>query len=386
VIDAAVVGGGPVGSRTAAILAKEGFSVEILEENREIGRPVQCAGLVSPRTHAILGKPTILNELRAARIRAPLGTVLDVRAPDVRAVAIDRAEADKLVAREAAQAGASIKLGWQLASMKTGPDCVKLVPSKGEPVEARLVVGADGAYSAVRRLSGIEPPAEMLPAFECEIACAGPEASDDTVDIWLGREIAPEFFAWSIPTGSSLRVGLAASPGVKNARELLDSLLARSGLDSSRLLGTYAGVIPIGMVEKPFGDRTMLVGDAAGHVKPLSGGGLFPGLQAAEVCAKAAAKSLEEDELDSRALSHYTAELREALGREVVRATTLRSIFKGLDDAKLDSTLKTLSKRSAVALVAAEGDIDYPSRLSKGLLAKCPGLLGLAPGALKSLL
>jgi len=385
-IDVAVVGGGPVGSRTASILAKSGFSVAILEENREIGRPVQCAGLVSPRTHSMLGGPTVLNELLAAKIRGPLGTILEVRAPDVRAVVIDRSEADKRLAAEAARAGAAIKLGWQLRSMKPVPNGVLLAPSMRDAIEARLVVGADGACSAVRRFSGIEPPSEMLPAFECEIACGKDEAVSDTVDIWLGRETAPDFFAWSIPTGSTLRIGLGASPGPLSARELLDSLLLKAGLDSSRIVGAYAGIIPVGMVERPFADRVMLVGDAAGHVKPLSGGGLFPGLQAAEVCASVASRCLREDKLDSRTLSPYAAELREALGREVVRATTLRSIFKSLDDAKLDSTLKTLGKPSAVGLVAAEGDIDYPSRLSKGLLAKCPSLLGLAPGALKSLL
>jgi digeranylgeranylglycerophospholipid reductase len=386
VIDVAVVGGGPVGSRTAALLARSGFSVAVLEENREIGRPIQCAGLVSPRTHAMLGRPAVLNSLKAARIRAPLGTVLEVRAPDARAVVIDRSEADKLVASEAVQAGAAIRLGWQLASMRVGAGGATLVSAKGESVDARLVVGADGACSAVRRLCGIEPPAELLPAFECELACGADAAASDTVDIWLGREAVPDFFGWAIPTGSALRVGLGMTAGPRSANEMLDALVAKAGLDASKTIGTYAGIIPIGMVERPYADRTMLAGDAAGHVKPLSGGGLFPGLQAAEVCASVASECLSEDRLDAASLARYAARLRDALGREVVRATTLRSIFKSLDDAKLDSTLKALSKPSAVELVSREGDIDFPSRLSKGLLAKCPSLLGLAPRALKSLL
>jgi geranylgeranyl reductase family protein len=368
------------------LLAKAGFSVVILEENREIGRPIQCAGLVSPRTHEMMGRPRILNGLRAARIHGPLGTTLEVRAPDVRAVVIDRSEADKGMAESAVRDGASIQLGWQLAGLKRAAKSVCLTPSKGEPVEARLVVGADGACSAVRRLSDILPPVELLPAFERELACPEAEEADDAVDIWLGREIAPDFFGWAIPTGSTLRVGLGATAGRTNAMALLDAMTMRAGLDASKTVGTYAGVLPIGMVERPFADRTLLVGDAAGHVKPLSGGGLFPGLQAAEVCARFAAERLSRGDLDEKSLAPYSALLRDALGREVVRATTLRSVFRGLGDRELDRTLKTLSKESAVGLVSREGDIDFPSRLSKGLLAKCPSLLGLAPGALKGLL
>jgi digeranylgeranylglycerophospholipid reductase len=385
-IDVAVVGGGPVGSRTASLLAKAGFSVEILEENREVGRPVQCAGLVSPRTHEMLGKPRALNLLKGARVHSALGTVLEVRASEPRAIVIDRSEADKLVAAEAVEAGARLRLGWLLSKLEMKTGCISVYSTDGRKEDARLVIGADGASSAVRRLSGIEPPGELLPAFEYEMACGDDAALSDTVDIWLGSDVAPGFFGWTIPTGSTLRVGLAVCPGEINAKARLDALVSTAGLDGSRVLGSYAGLLPIGTVAKPYADRVMLVGDSAGHVKPLSGGGLYTGLIAAQACAKVACTSLGSGALDGSSLSSYSEELKYALGSEVTRASSLRAIFKSLDDKKLDSTLKTLSKPSAVALVAREGDIDFPSRLSKGLLAKCPSLLGLAPRALKSLL
>jgi geranylgeranyl reductase family protein len=386
VIDVAVVGGGPVGARVAARLASKGFSVEILEENREIGRPIQCAGLISPRTHKMLGGPMVLNKLDGARVRSPLGTTIEVRAAEPRALVIDRSESDKLMASEAARAGARIRLGWQLASMQVEDGFSTLRPVSGEPVRARLVVGADGACSAVRRLAGIEPPAEMLPAFEYELACPGDEGLGRSADIWLGRDVAPGFFAWKIPTGSALRLGLAAEPGDESAKSRLDRLVARSGLGGIQVLGSFAGVIPIGAVGKPFSDRVLLVGDSAGHVKPLSGGGLFTGMLAAEACASASARALDTDELTISGLSSYGREVAGELGSEVSRAASIRAIFRSLDDRALDSVLVALSKPSALELVGREGDIDFPSRLSKGLLAKSPGLLGLAPRALKALL
>ena len=47
--DVIIVGAGPTGGRTATHLASRGHSVFMLEEHTEIGRPFQCAGLVTPK-------------------------------------------------------------------------------------------------------------------------------------------------------------------------------------------------------------------------------------------------------------------------------------------------------------------------------------------------
>lgn len=382
-IDVAVAGGGPVGARVAGLLAKKGFSVAILEEHREIGRPIHCAGLVSMKCHEMLGCPRVLAELRAVKVHSPRGHDLEVRADGVRAVAIDRQETDKSMAVAAVNAGAQLKLGFQITGVRESRESI-FAKSPGEELQARLLIGADGAGSAVRRSLGIDPPEELLPSFETELLDDVGQMSD-VVDVWIGNSVAPGFFAWSIPANGILRVGLAVTPGLP-ARDFLHAHLERAGLSGKKILATYAGLLPIGGVKRPYADRALLVGDAAGHVKPLSGGGLFPGLVAAGTCAEVAAKALDDDKLDVKSLSNYGGLLEKALGSEIARAHTLRAVFKGMDDRALDSTLKTLSKPAAVAYIAAEGDIDFPSGLAKGLLAKCPGLLGLAPRALKSFL
>ncbi len=64
-----------------------------------------------------------------------------------------------------------------------------------------------------------------------------------------------------------------------------------------RIIKTTSGVVPIGMRSRTYGDRALLVGDAACHVKPISGGGLYFGLRGAAICAETAIAALTADEL-----------------------------------------------------------------------------------------
>ena len=71
--DVVIVGAGPVGGHTANLLAKLGHSVLLLEEHNEIGRPFQCAGLVTPNAMKQVGLyDTILEEIDGALIHGHL--------------------------------------------------------------------------------------------------------------------------------------------------------------------------------------------------------------------------------------------------------------------------------------------------------------------------
>ena len=68
-VDVVIVGAGPVGGRAAKLLAERGVSVLMLEEHEEVGRPFQCAGLVTPSAmDAVGGHHTVLQEVDGALI------------------------------------------------------------------------------------------------------------------------------------------------------------------------------------------------------------------------------------------------------------------------------------------------------------------------------
>ena len=77
--DVIIVGAGPVGGRTGELLAQRGQRVLILEEHEEIGRPFQCAGLVTPNAMKQVNLyETILEEIDGALIHGPSGTLVPV--------------------------------------------------------------------------------------------------------------------------------------------------------------------------------------------------------------------------------------------------------------------------------------------------------------------
>ncbi len=143
-----------------------------------------------------------------------------------------------------------------------------------------------------------------------------------------------------------------------------------------------ASGIPIGTVPRYVGDRVLLVGDAAAQVKPLSGGGIFTGMRAAELAVEAALGAFESNDLSERRLLAYPRAFDRNLGEEFRRALYLRRLFVRLNDRELDDLVTALREGHLEGTVVAFGDIDFPSHAARQLLRASPGLVRLLPKAL----
>ncbi|MBC7335892.1 MAG: NAD(P)/FAD-dependent oxidoreductase, partial [Clostridia bacterium] len=101
------------------------------------------------------------------------------------------------------------------------------------------------------------------------------------VEVYIGHEITPGSFGWLVPTvDGRARVGLTAydRPLDRLAR-LLDHprLCGRN----CRLIGRpVVAPLPLGVLPRTVADRILVVGEAAGHVKATTGGGVYYGLLA----------------------------------------------------------------------------------------------------------
>ncbi|MEW5937601.1 MAG: NAD(P)/FAD-dependent oxidoreductase, partial [Candidatus Thermoplasmatota archaeon] len=368
------------GSKTAALLAQAGVEVVVLEEHREVGRPLHCAGLVSLRTLDHLTDAEVLEEIRGVRVYPPDGEALEIIAPEPRAVVIDRVACDRTLASMAAGAGAEMRLGIRVKEVKIGEEGVRLFTSQ-EEINARLVIGADGVRSIVRRSLGAPQPQELLPAASAEVQ--RPEDwGKGLVDLYIGRKVAPGFFAWAVPAGDVLRVGVATTPDT-SPRKYLKRLIEAHHW---RSITIHGGAIPIGRLKRLHGERALLVGDAAGHVKPLSGGGLLLGQLCARHCARHALDALRSGDLSVRGLGGYTRACEEEYGKERRRALMMRKVFTSLTDEEMRKAVELLRSPGVLDVIAAEGDIDFPSKLVKPVLARAPKLMRFSPQLLKALL
>ena len=390
-VDVLVVGAGPAGSTAAFRLAEKGHRVLVVEEHPKIGVPVQCAGLVSRRVLDLAGSESfVLAPVRGASVFGPsLGSV-SFKAETPRAYVIDRRRLDVHLADRAARAGAEYRTRTRFdRRLSTTRDRVEVRLSedvgRSYDVSARLVIGADGVSSAVARAFRLRRPVEILPAFEAEFPKS--PGDPDTVEVYLGRRIAPGLFGWWIPDGAGgARVGVAAdadgTPARTYYRHLLEYLERRFGSPLGSPTGYVVSGIPIGTLPKTHGDHVVLVGDAAAQVKPLSGGGIFTGMRCAELAAGVAHAALGRNDLSESALSEYDRVWRAELGEELRRAHYLRRLFTRLSDTDLDAVLAALKGTRSRATIVAFGDIDFPTHVVRELLASSPSLVRLLPKAL----
>ncbi len=389
-LDVAVVGAGPAGSRTAKHLAEAGLTVTILEEHGEVGRPVQCAGLLSERVTQELGEEVaVLNTVSGARIHSPSGHVLAFDAGRPRAMVVDRAAFDQDLARQAVVAGADVLLGRRVLEVRASPSgCSLMVRDRSSPgtgveeLVCRAIVGADGPSSIVRRSLGLPRPRHKLVGYQVSFSCRQ-SIGTDQVDLFGGRDVAPGFFAWVVPQGEhSGLVGLASEPGGMHPKARLEAFMAgetlRGLLPDLQVTGHYAGAIPLGPVHRPVADRVVLVGDAAAQAKATSGGGVYPALVAARHAAAALVRAHEEGDLSARNLMSYPKAFDAEVGAELAKAARLRRSFRAMSDRMVDDLIVALDDPELLDTIVREGDIEFPSRLVRSLLRRSPRLVRLA--------
>jgi len=316
--DVIVVGAGPAGCRTAELIAKKGYKVLVLTQHEEIGKPVKCSGLVSWRLKELvpnLPENVIVNEVESAKFFSSSGSCLELKSKKPVYV-IDREMLDKYLAERAKQAGVEIKLSTKFEKIKFLENGVEVKTNKGN-FETKLLVGADGVNSIVARQINLKQPENILTGIQATV-----EGNFDShsVELWFGKNICPNFFAWVVPENeNTARIGLATSA---NAKSYFDKFL-RKRIGKTKK-PDVAGRIIFGLMENTVADRILLVGDAASQVKPFSGGGIIYGLIGAGFASLACIKSLEKENYSCQFLKeNYDEKWKQKLAKPIERGLLL---------------------------------------------------------------
>jgi geranylgeranyl reductase family protein len=390
--DLIVVGGGPVGAEVGRRVARKGFKVAIFEEHSEIGRPVQCGGLVSEKVLKMTGYNKPLNFLRGADIYSPGGNKVSFMAEEPRAFVLDRENFDKHMIDKARKAGCDVHISTKVLGSAVVGDHVQVNAVKDEMEKwifhSRLLVGADGVQGGVSRWFKLARPKEVISGYE--IFYDGLNIDVDKAIVVSGRRYAPGFFGWIIPLGGSRAlVGLGVSDADKPAVKYFEDMVASSPMKEMLKSGTrwerLAGCIPIGIVGRTYWDKVMVVGDAAAQVKPLSGGGLYTGLISAKHCGRVAVKALETGDCSRKVLKEYQDLWEHSIGKELKNMAMLRKLYLNLSDKQIDDLVEIINSKDLLPLITRFGDIDSPSILTKVMLKRAPSLLKFTGPLLRSL-
>jgi flavin-dependent dehydrogenase len=210
------------------------------------------------------------------------------------------------------------------------------VTTPGAEVRGRVCVLACGASYAVQRKLRMGIPRLLLHSAQAEL----PADRLGDVEVHFGERVAPRGFAWAVPVQRErpyVRVGvMCARHADRHFERMLDDIAPRWGVDRTVKCQPRQKILPLGPIERTFADRVVVLGDAAGIVKPTTGGGIYYSLLSASLASETLAGALGRDDTSAAALSDYQTQWRKRLGSELRWQLVLRRIAQRLTDEDID--------------------------------------------------
>ncbi len=370
--DVVVIGAGPAGLSSARALASLGHDVLVLEEHGTIGVPVHCTGLLAVDAFAELdlSRASILGVAdRAAFVSADGSSVL-VDSTSVRAAVVDRARFDQSLADACAAAGAEVRTAARVRSVSVQSDHVA-ISVDGDPavVRARACIIACGASYRFNRQLGLGVPRAFVQSAQLERPFGGPPQ----VEVHLGCDVAPRGFAWLVPftrvDRPCNRIGLMCeSRAATRFREFGRRIRARFGLEHEDWPDARLKILPLGPVARTYGARVLAVGDAAGLVKPTTGGGIYYSLISGRLAAETLDEALRQDDLGDARLRGYETEWRNRLGAEIRIGLAFRTLVTRMNDRAIDALVELARVDGLIPLLRQTADFNWHRRSALALL------------------
>jgi digeranylgeranylglycerophospholipid reductase len=358
--DVIVVGAGPIGSFTAARLADRGLSVAIMEKQPEAGLNVICSGVIGkhPFKKYSLPRESILSEIDSFTFVSPQGQRLEYVHSESMAYVVDRSLFDRTLVERAKESGVSVLLGYDVRDIRPRP-YDNLVLARDREFQAAVVILATGVDHRLHQMAGLENPPAYLYGSQVEIPFPSPSRS---VEIHLGRSIAPGSFGWVIPVNNrTSRIGVIVDQkGPAWLKKMLDERIAT--LVRHKLPKCRIAVKPIvyGPLKKSVHDRVLAVGEAAGQVKTTTGGSISFGLQCSEILVDKVERFFD----NGSRIDEYDLEWHSTLMPELNMGFEVRRVAQKITDENLERFFSFVKKnRHWVDSLVSRVNFDHHSDL-----------------------
>ena len=328
--DAIVAGAGPAGSTAARLLAKRGASVLLLDKHR-FPRDKPCGGGVTLRAASVQDvdlTPVVERTVHGVRFSLRLGQSFDRSYSKPLTYMTQRCNLDGLLARRAAEAGATFHDGEavrEVGAVETPRRPVRVITSS-DTHDADILIAADGANGITARSAGFTSRFEEAVALEGNLPYSPdiPENWRDYIGLDLGGVAGG--YGWVFPKGEHLNVGVG---GWKYAaftlRPKLGDLCRRYGFDAARLDNLRGHHLPLRTAGAPIARGPVaLVGDAAGLVDPLSGEGIHMAFASGRLAAQHALRYLG---CETNSMAAYERAVDDELQPELDVSRRLQEVF-----------------------------------------------------------
>ena len=356
-----IVGGGPSGSYLAYLLASEGKDVNVYEEHKVIGNPIQCTGLL---TDSILDlvpikKEFLVNTIKKARLFSPNGNFTDVKLRNN--FVVDRHKFDSYLANMAIDKGANYFLSHKFLDCRVNKKIsAKFQTKRGvKELQTDYLVGADGPRSSVGRSVGlVTEKRKYIVALQARIDLKNLNCEKDTFESFMERR----GFGWVVPENDEVaRVGIATVE--KNANAYFQDFL-KQRCPNKRIIEYQSGIVPIYTLGMKYQkDNVFLVGDAACQVKLSTHGGIILGMLGAEEVKNSI---INNDSYDRR--------WKKRIGRDLYISWLIWKVLKRFSDEDYNNLINCF-KNKELADILSKYNRDFPSQFIFKILLKKPSLL-----------
>ncbi len=360
--DIVIIGCGPAGATTARIAAQQGMKVLLVDRRQELGAPIQCSGALSASAleeadidsnaefvqdsiygfqvynemgdHANLDyrifKPT---KYGIGADKKPLGYV------------VDRRRFDRYLMTLAERAGAEVWLKTEGVNYKPLDDntCEVYLRrfNKEMVIRTRVLVGADGLQSQVGKWAGLITHIKMTELASCLQFVVDSVETNGMLEIIAGHEWAPGGYAWLFPKGhgyAEIGLGVIRTMTKQNAQWHLDHFINNSFLKErlkhARILEVHGGGVPLAApLRIQYAANLILVGDAARHVNPITGGGLHTALIGGKIAGHFLAEQIQSgSSMSAENLKGYQDRWMDGLGNKMWQLYKIKKAIFGIKD------------------------------------------------------
>ena len=343
--DAIVIGAGPAGNTAALKLSEMGYRVVVIDWRQSIGDKL-CTGIIGNECVERFPPEAehVYQKARAATIVSPSGKRYRIARDETQAFIIDRVAYVDSLARHAMEAGAGYELGERVANIEVSDQWVAVQTERGAMnrfYRAQLVILANGFGSPLVNMVGLQSDTSR----DYMVGCQAEVVADDLKDaeVYLGEEIAPGSFGWLVPlSGSRALAGIVSRGKLNGHMGGFLSTLQGKGKVTEVISSPRRWGIPLRPLSRTYGDRVLVVGDAAGLVKPTTGGGIYYALLSGEIAAKTANEAFIANDVSSRQLRRYEKEWKAVFGGELGIGYAARMLYEALGDRQIERLLGEL--------------------------------------------